>query len=235
MYLLSLGRAGSKAPFQYYKSFFLCIGLTHCDRDKLAANFLTTWHFQRHFGIFFDKNIQISIESLLKFVSKGPINNIRTLVQIMAWRQPGDKPMMRSLLTHNGNMEYYIKCRDKLAANFLTTWHFQRHFGIFFDKNIQISIENLLKFVSKGPINNIRTLVQIMAWRQPGDKPMMRSLLTHNGNMEYYIPPPPPPPPPHTHTHTHTHTPICILSSQPIAVICTNVGFFMLCNSLNPQ
>ena len=38
------------------------------------------------------------------FVPKGPINNIPALVQIMAWRQPGDKPlseaMMVSLLTH---------------------------------------------------------------------------------------------------------------------------------------
>ena len=38
------------------------------------------------------------------FVSKGPINNIAALVQIMAWRRPGDKPlsdpMMVSLLTH---------------------------------------------------------------------------------------------------------------------------------------
>ena len=40
----------------------------------------------------------------LKFVPKGPINNIPALVQIMAWRRPGDKPlfkpMMDSLPTH---------------------------------------------------------------------------------------------------------------------------------------
>ena len=29
----------------------------------------------------------------LKFVPKGPINNIPALVQIMAWRRPGDKPL----------------------------------------------------------------------------------------------------------------------------------------------
>ena len=29
----------------------------------------------------------------LKFVSKGPINNIPALIQIMAWRQWGDKPL----------------------------------------------------------------------------------------------------------------------------------------------
>ena len=40
----------------------------------------------------------------MKFVPKGPINNIAALVQIMAWHPPGDKPlseqMMVSLTTH---------------------------------------------------------------------------------------------------------------------------------------
>ena len=40
----------------------------------------------------------------LKFVLKGPINNIPALPQIVAWRRPGDKPlsepMMASLLMH---------------------------------------------------------------------------------------------------------------------------------------
>ena len=40
----------------------------------------------------------------MKSVAKSPINNIPALVQIMAWRHPGDKPlsepMMVGLLTH---------------------------------------------------------------------------------------------------------------------------------------
>ena len=54
--------------------------------------------------IFFNENVLISIEISLKFVPKGQINNIPALVQIMAWRRSGDKPlsepMMVSLLTH---------------------------------------------------------------------------------------------------------------------------------------
>ena len=54
--------------------------------------------------IFFNENVWISIKISLKFVPKGPINNIPALVQIMAWRQPGDKalsePMMVRLPTH---------------------------------------------------------------------------------------------------------------------------------------
>ena len=34
-----------------------------------------------------NKNVYISIKISLKFVPKGPINDIQALVQIMAWRQ----------------------------------------------------------------------------------------------------------------------------------------------------
>ena len=54
--------------------------------------------------IFLNENVWISIKISLKFVPKVPINNSPSLVQIMAWRRPGNKPlskpMMGSLLTH---------------------------------------------------------------------------------------------------------------------------------------
>ena len=43
--------------------------------------------------IFLNENVWISLNIPLKFVPKGPINNIPALVQIMAWRRPGDKPL----------------------------------------------------------------------------------------------------------------------------------------------
>ena len=56
--------------------------------------------------IFFNENVWISINISLKFVPRGPINNIPTLVQVMARRRPGDKslsePMMVRLPTHKG-------------------------------------------------------------------------------------------------------------------------------------
>ena len=64
----------------------------------------------RHFAddifkcIFLNENVWIPMKISTKFVPKGPSNNIPTLVQIMAWRRPGDKPlsepMMVSLTTH---------------------------------------------------------------------------------------------------------------------------------------
>ena len=54
--------------------------------------------------IFVNENVWILIKISLKFIPKGPINNIPALVQIMAWRRPGDKPwsgpIMVSLSMH---------------------------------------------------------------------------------------------------------------------------------------
>ena len=43
--------------------------------------------------IFVNENVIISIKISAKFVPTGPINNIPSLVQIMACRRQGDKPL----------------------------------------------------------------------------------------------------------------------------------------------
>ena len=63
-----------------------------------ALNTLRPRQNGRHFAddilkcIFLNENVWIPIKFPLKFVPKGPIDNIPTLVQVMAWRRPGDKP-----------------------------------------------------------------------------------------------------------------------------------------------
>ena len=73
----------------------------------------------RHFAddtfkrIFMNENVWIYIKIALKFVPKGTINNIPALVQIMAWRRPGDKPlsepMMVRLPTHICSRPQWVK------------------------------------------------------------------------------------------------------------------------------
>ena len=62
--------------------------LTHWGWDKSAANFLT---FSSAFLL--NENMWISIKISLKLVHTDPINNISSLVQIMAWRRPDNKPL----------------------------------------------------------------------------------------------------------------------------------------------
>ena len=77
---------------------------------SLNINTLRLRQNGRHFAdymfkwIFLNENIWILLKISLKFVPKVWINNIPALVQIMAWRWPGNKllsePMVVSLLTH---------------------------------------------------------------------------------------------------------------------------------------
>ena len=48
--------------------------------------------------IFVNENVQIAIKISPEFVPKGPINNIPSSVQIMAWRRPGDKPLSEQVM-----------------------------------------------------------------------------------------------------------------------------------------
>ena len=49
--------------------------------------------------IFLNEYVLISIKISLKFIPKGPINTIPALVQMMAWRRQGDKPLSEPIFT----------------------------------------------------------------------------------------------------------------------------------------
>ena len=97
-----------------------------------------------------------------------------------------------SLMFWNGlvNLSHtWLLFRAGFDVNTLRPGQNGRHFAddilkcIFVNENVWIPIKISLKFVPKGPINNIPALVQIMARRRPGDKPlsepMMVRLPTH--------------------------------------------------------
>ena len=89
---------------------YLLLACGYYNRYPAAVNTLRPRQNGTHFAddtfkhIFANENVRILIEISLKFVPKGPINNIPFLVQIMAWLHPGDKPlsepMMVCLPTH---------------------------------------------------------------------------------------------------------------------------------------
>ena len=91
---------------------WLLIGMYNnvCLLAGIDLNSLRLIQNRHHFAddifkcIFVNEIIWVLIKIPLKFVPKCPINNISALVQIMAWRRPGDKPfsepMMVSLLMH---------------------------------------------------------------------------------------------------------------------------------------
>ena len=50
--------------------------------------------------IFVNENDDIPIQISLKLVPRSPIDNKTVLVQVMAWRRTGDKPLSEPMLTH---------------------------------------------------------------------------------------------------------------------------------------
>ena len=95
------------------KPLFICVckasrilacGTTHFPLDKMAA--ILAADIFKH--IFFNENIRISIQISLKFVPEGLIDNMSALVQVMAWRWKGDKPLPEAMMTQftNAYMRY---------------------------------------------------------------------------------------------------------------------------------
>ena len=66
----------------------------------------------------------ISIKFLLKFVSKGPITNTPTMVQILAWRRPGDNQYLNQWCL------VYWRIYASLCLNELMPPHSTKHCNI---------------------------------------------------------------------------------------------------------
>ena len=58
--------------------------------------------------IFFNKNDRIETQISLKFVLRSPIDNKPVLVQLMAWRQTGTKPLPEPLLAQFSDVYHQV-------------------------------------------------------------------------------------------------------------------------------
>ena len=96
---------------------------------------------------------------------------------IMAWHQPGGNADLVYWRTYAS----WVNTLRPRQMDAISQTTFSNAF--FFNENVWIPIKFSLKFVPKGAINNIPAMVQIMAWRRSGDKPLseplMVRLLTH--------------------------------------------------------
>ena len=116
--------------------------------------------------IFLNENVRISIKISLKFVPKGPINNIPALVQIMAWCRSGDKPLSEPMTvvvpTHIcvTRPQWVNKLRPEQNGGHLTDRIFKQ---IFLKQKFCILVSISQYFVLGVPIDNKSTLVNGLA------------------------------------------------------------------------
>ena len=130
--------------------------LALCERNPpVLGGFPSQRPVTRSFDVFFDLRLK-------KYLSKH------------SWLRWFKTPS-RSLWRHCNVNAYRCKV---YSVNTLRPRQNGHHFPddifkcIFFNQHMWISIKTSPKFVPEGPINNIPSLVQIMAWRRPGDKPL---------------------------------------------------------------
>ena len=67
-------------------------------------------------AFFLNETILIPLKIILQFVPKFPINNISALVQIMAWRRPGTKPLSEPMMVDYWRI-YPSLCLNELNSN----------------------------------------------------------------------------------------------------------------------
>ena len=93
---------------------------------------------------------------------------------------PGNKPLPEPMLTRIPigiiKPQWVNTLRPRQNGRYFADDIFKR---IFVNENVRLSIKISPKFVPRGPINNIPALLQIMAWRRPGDKPLSETIMVY--------------------------------------------------------
>ena len=103
--------------------------------------------------IFLNENVWILINILLKFIPKGPINNIPALVQMMAWR----RPRQQAIIWTDKNIERH-------TAHTILSWPNPKQWRIVHTSNLMMIIrQSLLSQSSQGRwVNWKRTVPYIV-------------------------------------------------------------------------
>ena len=89
----------------------MCVVVNSSAPDKMAA-IVADDNFK---CIFLNENNKISIRNSLKFVPRSPIDNKPALVQVMAWRRIGDKPLPEPVRTHTSDA--YMRHKAEMQYN----------------------------------------------------------------------------------------------------------------------
>ena len=84
--------------------------LTHLPLDKMAA-IVVDDIFK---CVFLNENDRIPIQISLKFVPRSPIDNKPALVQVIAWRRAGDKPLPEPMLAQFSGV--YMRHKGKIFS-----------------------------------------------------------------------------------------------------------------------
>ena len=121
----------------------------------------------RHFAddtfkrIFVNENVRISIRFSLKFVPKGPINNIPALVQIMAWRRPGYKPLSESVMV---SLMTHICVTRPQSVKHVSVWQVWHSMTVWHSQVQYIINRGKMQIWIQTPINTLWAHYVVILW-----------------------------------------------------------------------
>ena len=124
----------------------------------------------------------------LMFVPNVPINNIPTLVQIIAWRQPGDKQLSELMMIRLPYMCHWASmrlCQTKLEkfghfCTFVAEIYCHAHFTAISGFLAYNTTFNLLRQSDTYMLQSNRpSLVHITAWCMFSTKPLSEPMLAY--------------------------------------------------------
>ena len=104
--------------------------------NVLALNTLRPRQNGRHFAddiykcIFLNENVWDSIKIPMKLVHKDPNNSIPSLVQIMAWRRPGDRPLSEPIMVRLPTQICVARPQGVNVSIRILRWYMQLQFSI---------------------------------------------------------------------------------------------------------
>ena len=119
--------------------------------DVHTLNTLRPRQDGRHFAddifkcILLNEGVWIPNKISLKFVPMGRINNIPSLLQIMAWRRPGDKPLSEPMLV--SSLTHICVTRSQWVK-MVSPWSW--YIGIFYIAKLLISKSSMTKISAFG-------------------------------------------------------------------------------------
>ena len=133
---------------------------------QLLGKYATLWHTKAELpsGPEFQVHVPEILDSSLK------TNSIVSLIKSVL-------SLTKFLLC-----EYVNTLRTRQNGHYFADYIFK---CIFLNENVYIPIKISLKFVPKGPINNILSLGTIMGWHHPGYKPLSEPMMVTDAYMRY--------------------------------------------------
>ena len=140
--------------------------------------------------IFLNENLWILNKISLRFVPKVPVNNIPSLVQIMAWRRPGDKPLsVIAFVWHVFVVVVVLSKREQSEIRYysndfiLSKVDFISFSHVYISAHVSYSRYHLCITMDSGKISSISLLLMPWLLASPGHQLLWCRQCWVNGSM----------------------------------------------------